>query len=64
MKSTKQGGQSNIYTIVEDENKLEKGGGHYSGCKPKKNSDYTSNEETDKRLWEVSQRLLNIKFEL
>lgn len=62
-KSELQGAQTTLYTVLEDENKLEKGG-YYSDCKPSFTSDFASNLENARRLWEISERELNIKFEV
>lgn len=54
MKSPKQGAQTTLYTILEDDAKLKKGG-YYSDCKQSQVSKFCQNMENAKKLWELSE---------
>lgn len=62
-KSPKEGAQTSLYTIYESSDQL-KNGGYYSDCKLKASSQESEKMESQKKLWNVSETLLNYKFDI
>jgi retinol dehydrogenase 12 len=62
-KDMKQGAQTTLYTILEDESKLTKGG-YYSDCKESWVTEFAADIDNARRLWQISERQLNITFQV
>jgi retinol dehydrogenase-12 len=52
-KDMRHGAQTTLYTILEDERNLTKGG-YYSDCKESWVTEFAGNMENARRLWEIS----------
>ena len=62
-KTPVQGAQATIYCAVQEG--LEKNsGGSFANCKLASSSRASRNEEDAKRLWELSEELINTRFDL
>lgn len=63
-KTAAQGAQTNIYCLLEDDRKLVKGG-YYRDCHVTSTlSPQVEDAEAAKRLWEESERVFGIKFDV
>jgi len=60
-KTPLEGAQTSLYCALEDFEKL-KAGGYYSDCKVVEEASQAKKEEDMKRLWEVSEKLINEKL--
>lgn len=60
-KNCNQGAQTSIYGVFEDKDKLINGE-HYADCKVAQKNPETRIKENQKKLWEISEQLLGIKF--
>ena len=64
MKSTSEGAQTSLYACFEDKNKLAKGQ-YYADCQEDKGiKDYCRDMKQTRRLWEKSEEMLGIKFDI
>lgn len=63
-KTATQGAQTNLYCLLEDDRKLVKGG-YYRDCHIQSTSSpQVEDSDAAKRLWEESERVFGIKFDL
>lgn len=60
-KTPLEGAQTTLYCALEDFDKLESGG-YYVDCKRAEEAVHANSEEDRKRLWEVSEKLINEKI--
>ena len=60
-KTPVQGAQTSLYCALEDQSKLQ-GGGYYADCQRANEDLATLNEETGKKLWEESEKLISSKI--
>jgi NAD(P)-dependent dehydrogenase (short-subunit alcohol dehydrogenase family) len=61
MKSPRQGAQTTLYAVLEDEGRLRKGG-YFSDCGETESSPFTNVVENGEKLWRASEGLLGIEF--
>lgn len=61
-KTATQGAQTNLYCLLEEDQKLVKGG-YYADCKHEKTkSPQVEDKDLARRLWEESERVWGVKF--
>lgn len=60
-KTPRQGAQTNLYCCIQDKEKLQ-GGAYYADCKEAKTSKEALNSDDWKKLWEMSEKLINDKI--
>jgi len=61
MKTPLEGAQTTLYCALEDFEELE-GGGYYVDCQRAEEAAHAKSEEDRRRLWEVSEKLINEKL--